>query len=205
MRLHPVISARDPRLVGRAGVQDGRRLGRRCLERSARLVGAPHPPPTSGDSPEPDRLPEFPRDSAGAPLPYHDWHWSTTNTRGLAGGLVAPCPVALDAEWLKRPRLGAVRSYFDPRELALVAGFGAPAALVLWTAKEVVLKLTGVGLAGLPDCELISAEAPHALVVGFRGRRQRVHSMVAHEHVLAFACEADSPCFELEELEEVLA
>lgn len=154
-------------------------------------------------------MPEFPRDSAGAPLPYPlpdgDWHWSTTNTHGLAGAVVAPGPVALDAEWLARPRLDAARGYFEPEELALVDDFDAPAELVLWTAKEVVLKLVGVGLAGLPKCHLTAVRAPHALTVAYDGRSHEVHSCLAHEHVLAFAGGAASARFELHELEEILA
>jgi phosphopantetheinyl transferase len=149
-------------------------------------------------------LPEFPRNSAGAPVPYSgNWHWSTTNTHGLAAGVIAPGPVALDAEWLARPRLDAARSYLDEAELELLPDGDAPRELVLWTAKEVVLKLAGVGLAGLPHCRLVAAPAPDSLVVEHDGRRHVVHSRIAGEHVLAFACAAESPAWQLHELDEV--
>jgi len=196
VRLHPVLAPLDPALRGRAGVAEGRRLGRLCLEHSASLAseamrpGAPHPPPASGDSATGRGWHAFPRNSAGAPRPYvvagTEWTWSTTNTHGLAAAVTAPVPVAIDAEWCARPRLDAARAYFDDAELARVPAVEAPRELVLWTAKEVVLKLTGLGLAGLPRCRLL-AVAGDRLDVELDGRTYTVHSIVYGQHVLALA------------------
>jgi len=194
MILHPVVVRRTEGLRGRAGVELGRRLGRRALERSAELAGAPW----AGT-----RFPEegLPADKSGAPLPRDGWHWSTTNTRGLIGALVAPCPVALDAEWVRRPRLDEIRSAFDPDELARVGASPGPAELAVWTAKEAVLKLTGVGLAGLPGCRVVEREGPGLLRVTLDRRAFRVRQQVWGEHLLAFACDAEEYEVRLETLE----
>ena len=213
MILHAVLARRPAGLRGRAGVEEGRRLGRRALARSARLAGAtfhaegvvPPPPPPPRDVRSAERLPDardLPRDADGAPRSLDGWHWSTTNTRGLVGALVAPCPVALDAEWLHRPRLAEVRAAFDRDELERIGTTPLPPELVVWTAKEAVLKLARVGLAALQRCRIVEREGPQILRVTLDHRTFRVRQLVWGEHLLAFACSAVDYDVRLETLQE---
>ncbi len=189
MKLHVFLADLSTELRGRAQAAQGRRLGALALQRSARkarLTGAPK---------------VFPRDEEGAPAAFQDskgatWHWSTTNTRGLVAGVVAPTPVALDSEWRGRARLDAVRASSTPEELAKLEGFPEPRELVLWTAKEAVLKVARVGLAGLSETRLFAVLARDRLVLSFKDKRFAVRTFVLEEHVVAVAC--GEPRFEVE-------
>ena len=121
---------------------------------------------------------------------------------GLVGSLFAPCPAALDAEWLRRPRLAAIRPAFDPDELARAGSALAPPELAVWTAKEAVLKLVGVGLAGLPRCHVVEREGEGLLRLAFEQRSFRVRQLVWGEHLLAIACGTEEFHVELEALKE---
>jgi len=192
--LHPVLArvARD--LGGRRGVAEARRLGRAALELSARLA---HRPPILGDA--------FPRDAGRAPLPVRGagttWHWSTTNTAGLAAAVVAPVRVGIDAEWLDRPRIHAPLEYFDPKERALLGLDERRGVLALWSAKEAVLKARGVGMAGMGRVRVLTVDSRTAgdrrrLVASLDGELASVELLWVGPHVLALACPIDD--FEVE-------
>ncbi len=200
--LYPVV-ARVPRgLVGREGVQRARTLGRASLDYSSKLTRL-------GTS-----AVDYPRDRERAPAPFEHggttWHWSTTNTPGLAGGVVAPLRVSIDAEWLDRPRLEATLEYFAADELEPLRDIGLDArraALSLWSAKEAVIKLTGIGMAGMGRARLervLAPEngAPSRLAVAFEGERFCVHQRWNGEHVVSIACDTDEFRVQLRVLEE---
>jgi 4'-phosphopantetheinyl transferase len=184
--LHAVVAAFSAQLSGRAALERGRELARLARAESARLADAP--------------LDEFPADEDGAPLAAGGWHWSSTHTRGMAASVVAPARVGIDAEWLGRPRLSVVRRRF-PEELARMADQGAEGMLRLWTAKEALLKMHGVGVADLARCPLVEARPDHA-VIEYRGAQHRIHQLRHAEHVLALSCEAPDWRVELHELAE---
>lgn len=197
MKLHVVLAHPSSELRGRRQVVEGRRFGSLALARSARRARLAAVPPV------------FPRDDEGAPVSFSDdagrtWHWSTTNTRGLVGAVVASEPVALDAERRGR-RLEALRATFAPEELARLEGFAEPRELVLWTAKEAVLKLARVGLAGLSQTKLFAVLSRDRLAVSWKDRRYAVRVFALEGHVLAVTCASSRFDVELDELDGVPA
>lgn len=183
MILRPVIAPFDQELRGRAALEEGRRLGRLALAASAARCGAPR---------------DLGRDARGAPAASGGWSWSNTNTRGLAAAVVAPARVGIDAEWLDRPRLDAVRERFAD-ELGRLGSDRPETVLRLWTAKEAVLKAYGVGLADLPRCPL-AEEREEGLVLAYRGRLHAVRQWRFGRHLLAVACAAPGFAVEPSEL-----
>jgi hypothetical protein len=189
MILHPVVGRVPRGLSGRAGVQEARRIGKLALEESARLARF------EGEA-------RFPRDAERAPVAVRPpggatWHWSTTNTPGLAAGVVAPARVGVDAEWLDRPRIEAALEYFDAEELALLDRDERTGVLGLWSAKEAILKLTGVGMAGMGRVRLEGVlprdgAKDDRLVLSFRDEVLQVAQLWQGEHVLSVACDADA-------------
>ncbi len=83
-----------------------------------------------------------------------DWHFSLSHSHGHALlAVLEGCPVGVDLEW-PRPRshlLALASRYFTGGEAATLAGLDASERVVafyqLWTAKEAVLKASGLGLA----------------------------------------------------------
>ena len=195
MILHPVL-ARIPRgLRGKKGVEAGRQLGRAALEYSTRQAKRPEELSRGTDP--------YPRDEERAPLPSHParpgeptWHWSTTNTTGLAAAIVAPCRVGIDAEWLDRPRIEAALEYFDAAERERLGLDERRGVLALWSAKEALLKLTGDGMSGMGRARLVDVLAPDRLRLALDGSEHEVALLFEGEHVLALA--ADAPGFTLD-------
>ena len=185
--LELVLAHSSPALSRRERVAARGRAGLRALERSAALAGAPRAWAA------PLERARLPRDLDGAPLERDGWHWSLADTTGLAAGLVAPLPAALDAEWLGRPRWHAARERFRASgELERLGADERSGVLQLWTAKEALLKLRRVGIADLERCRLIAREDAETLVLLHAGRETRVRVVERGEHVVALACAV--PC-----------
>lgn len=99
--------------------------------------------------PGPQGKPEARLRGAAAPLSFNLSH-----TRGLVAVAVSPIaglPLGVDVERLDREvDLRVADNYFDPREVAWLAGLPEPARpegfLRLWTLKEAFIKATGKGL-----------------------------------------------------------
>jgi hypothetical protein len=162
-----------------------------ALRASGALAGAPRALPYDA----------WPRDALGAPLALSGWNASVADTTGLVAGLVAPGPVGLDVEWRYRPRWEAARARFDEAgELARLGADDRDAVLALWCAKEALLKLAGVGLAGLGRCRLVAREGERFLL-DHAGTRADVRVRLHDAHWIACAGAAET--LELVELQEV--
>ncbi|MCK6448640.1 MAG: 4'-phosphopantetheinyl transferase superfamily protein [Planctomycetes bacterium] len=83
----------------------------------------------------------------GAPrLDVAGWHVSLAHTRSLALAALAERPVGIDVEDLREGRLAKLQRYFEPDELARLGSLAPRELAALWSAKESVLKLAGVGI-----------------------------------------------------------
>lgn len=183
MSLTAVLVATEPGLVGRAAVEAGRAAARRALELSARAAGAPQL--------------SFGLNEEGVPRDEHGWCFSTTNTAGLSAAVVASCEVGIDAESLARPRPEVALGSASAAELALLSRESrgespdvaelARAALILWTAREAVLKLARVGLAGLSRVRICAASRADRLQAELDGARFEIALFIDGRHALALA------------------
>lgn len=176
----PLVLAPAAPASGREGVLRLRARQGEALRAAARAAGAPV-------------MLDFPRDRRGAPRACGGgrFFWSAANTRGAALAAVAKAPVGVDVESLARPRVAPAAAFAGPDELALCDAWSAPLALALWTAKEAVLKLAGVGIAELRACRLAAPPAgdePAELVLLHRDRLHRVVLVRPEGFVLALAC-----------------
>lgn len=183
MILQPCLAPLPMGMRGRSGVEHARRQARLALDACSRKLGL-----------EAHSL-SFPRDPERAPLPMQVsgelWHWSTTNTTGLAAALIGPTPLAIDAEWLGRERTEALDAYLPGRE---VRALGLPkrrGQLALWSAKEAVIKLTGIGMAAMGRTQLELLLAPGRLAISLDGKLYQVLQSWRPEHVLSVACASE--------------
>ena len=167
MKLHPVHGPRA--------------RAEEALRRSAALSGA--------------AATSFPRDGDGAPVPFPGdagvWFWSLANTGDVAAAIVAPAPVGIDVEHLDRPRVAPLDMFADEEEGRLLGAGDPERRLLLWTAKEAVLKKAGCGLGELSACLLVEPPATDGVVLAHRGRRHRVLRFVRDRFLFAVACDAD--------------
>ena len=179
-RLHAVLVPLSTRLARARRYLAAREALAEALRASSEFAVAPRSLPCE----------DWPRAASGAPAAIAGWHASFADTTGLAVALVAPLPVGLDAEWLRRPRWEAARERFRASgELALLGADDAAAVLALWTAKEALLKLAGVGLADLGLCPLLRRDGA-VFRLQHRGREHEVRVVTVGEHVLACASAA---------------
>lgn len=180
MRAHAVLVQLPTSLERTARFRAARAAMPGALRASAELAGARRELPWN----------DWPRTAAGAPAPVDGWHASFADTTGLVVALVAPFPIGLDAEWCLRPRWAAARERFrESGELALLGADDRAAVLALWTAKEALLKLAGVGLADLARCPL-RGHHEGVFRLEHAGRGHDVRVLSAGQHLVACASAA---------------
>lgn len=177
IRLHAVWVPLSTRTARAQRFRSARAALAEALRASGELAAAPRSLPFE----------DWPRCASGAPASSGGWHASWADTTGLAAALVAPVPVGLDVEWLHRPRWEAARARFhESGELRRLGADDREPVLALWTAKEALLKLAGVGLADLGRCRLLWRDG-ETFHLEHRTRPHDVRVLVAGQHLLACA------------------
>ncbi len=135
---------------------------------------------------------EWSQDSEGRPLPRAGWYWSIAHRGQYAAAVVSPRPVGIDVEILRPRPEEAFAETGHAEEWALLGGAAPGAFFRLWTAKEAVLKLRGVGMAGWDRCRVKSALSLSRLIVSFDGIEYDVNQVSLHDAMAAVACEVEA-------------
>jgi len=175
--LHAVLVPLSTRLTRAERFAIAREAVGEALRASAERAGAPRSLPCE----------RWPRDARGAPAAVRGWHASFADTTGLVVALVARTPLALDCEWLRRPRWEAARAHLaETGERAAVGSDERDEVLAAWVAKESILKLAGVGLAELSGCRIV-ARTPEGFRLAHRGEERVAHVAVLGAHVVAWS------------------
>jgi len=155
--LYPVVlavpsSAR--KLPVRSRVKFLSRHARKALEISARKTGI--------------RLGDLLKDDNGRPLPCDGIYWSLTHKPGYVGAVVSFEKIGIDLEKVEPRRTRALfRKVADPDEWTLADSKSWSVFHRYWTAKEAVLKVTGIGLADLSKCRIIEVCDHLNLVIAY--------------------------------------
>jgi 4'-phosphopantetheinyl transferase len=127
-------------------------------------------------------LPELKKKENGAPIPRGGIHWSLSHKSGCVAAVAAPTPVGIDIEKIRPVKEGLAERIAAPDEWHLFPGEGLSDFFRCWTAKEAVLKAAGVGIAGLSECRIVSAQRRERLSVVFESIfwTVRFHSFGGH-------------------------
>lgn len=178
MILQPVIlaipqdaSPRSPQQVARQ-----REFARLALGCCAKRCGAP----VNG----------WEKDDSEAPLPNAGFYWSVSHKRRWATAVIAQHPVGIDIEHVApRPRK-LHDALAESKEWAMIGDRSWPAFFRLWTAKEAVLKATGVGIAGLLRCRLIEVGDERHMRLEYEGKPWPIEHFYHADHVVAVTCDS---------------
>lgn len=165
------------------------RAARVAAQESARLAGL--------------ALPDFPKSGQGAPLPCGEVYWSLTHKPQYVGGVAGLASVGLDLE-MKRPLAMKIYDRVATNkewQLAINAGLDSRTAFFMfWTAKEALLKRTGLGLSqGLSSCVVEEVRGENeALLLSLARQYYEVRYFAFDGHLAAVCADDAEICWHLE-------
>ena len=102
------------------------------------------------------RIGKLIKNENGVPQPFEGTFWSVTHKTQYVAGVTAPTPTGIDVERIRSFSDGLFKKTASDREWALadMAKDPVTAFFRFWTAKEAVLKATGIGIKDLLKCRV---------------------------------------------------
>ena len=131
------------------------------------------------------RLGELAKDDHGAPRPSGGIHWSISHKTHYVCGVVAPLPIGIDIERVRDFSAGLYRKTAAEEEWALadMERDAVRAFFRYWTAKEAVLKATGIGIKDLLKCRVARILDDTHLQIRYDGRDWLIEHCFFSDHV----------------------
>ena len=131
------------------------------------------------------RLDELVKDANGVPQPFDGTFWSVTHKTQYVAGVTAPTPTGIDVERIRSFSDGLFKKTASDREWALADMDKDPvmAFFRFWTAKEAVLKATGIGIKDLLKCRVSQILDDHHLQIHYDGQDWLVEHFFFNNHV----------------------
>lgn len=147
------------------------RLARKALQISAEKSGT--------------RLGELVKDDNGVPQPFDDTYWSISHKTLYVCGVVAPTAIGIDIERIRSFSDGLFRKTATEREweLADMKNDSVMAFFRFWTAKEAVLKATGIGIKDLLKCRVQKILDENHLQIFYEGQDWLIEHFVFDRHL----------------------
>ncbi len=126
------------------------------------------------------------KDENGMPLPFEGTFWSITHKTGYVGGVVAPTPVGIDLERIRDVSPGVFGKTASEHEWKLAETENKLSAFFrFWTAKEAVLKATGIGIRDLLKCEIQRILDDRHLTIQYEGQTWLIEHFLFDGHIAA--------------------
>jgi 4'-phosphopantetheinyl transferase len=129
------------------------------------------------------RLGALAKNENGAPLPFDGNYWSLTHKSAYVGAVIGPEPMGIDIERIRDISDGLIRKTASKAEWHLAGGEPDSVFFRYWTAKEAVLKATGVGIAGLSRCRVAEIRGDRHLRLVYAGNDYVVEHFFFDRHV----------------------
>jgi 4'-phosphopantetheinyl transferase len=119
----------------------------------------------------------FEKDGSGIPLPSRGMYWSVSHKPNFVAGVVSEKPVGIDLEQIKEVSHALFERILDPEEQSHFQGQDPGIVFFrAFTAKEAVLKITGIGIRGLSNARIKSVADDTNLQVQYSGQSYWVES-----------------------------
>jgi len=131
------------------------------------------------------RCGELAKDDHGVPQPFDGIHWSISHKTRYVCGVVAPLPIGIDIERVRNFSDGLYQKTATDEEWAL-ADMESDAVMAFfryWTAKEAVLKATGIGIKDLLRCRVDHILDDRHLQIQYDGRKWLIEHFFFNDHV----------------------
>lgn len=131
------------------------------------------------------RLDEMVKDDNGVPQPFDGIHWSISHKTRYVCGVVAPLPIGIDIERVRDFSAGLYQKTATDEEWAL-ADMQSDAVMAFfryWTAKEAVLKATGIGIKDLLKCRVNHIIDDMHLQIQYDGQDWLIEHFIFNDHV----------------------
>ncbi len=173
MILYPVVmpvTEVEHKLRGKEKVDYLGRIARKALKMSAEKSGV--------------TLGKLLKDENGVPCPVNGNHWSLSHKPEFVAAVVSKDKVGIDIEEI-RPR--------DELLFARVAGDEEwelkekswDTLFRYWTAKEVILKVIGIGIGGLQTCRIISIPDENHIALDYEGQFFLVEQLRCKNYIVS--------------------
>jgi len=130
-------------------------------------------------------LGELVKDDNGVPQPFEGTFWSVTHKTRYVAGVAAPAPIGIDVERIRSFSEGLFKKTASEREWALadMEKYPVKAFFRFWTAKEAVLKATGIGIRDLLRCRVHQIVDDHHLRIYYERQDWLIESFEFDRHI----------------------
>ena len=130
-------------------------------------------------------LVELKKDSEDVPLPFGQYHWSLSHKPKFVAAVVGRGRMGIDVEEIE-PRNKEIFGYVaNDEEWRLLGGKSWDSLCSCWTAKEAVLKSTGIGLGGLKSCRVLDVSNAASITLSYQGRLYVVAQLRHDGHIVS--------------------
>ncbi|MDJ0818842.1 MAG: 4'-phosphopantetheinyl transferase superfamily protein [Desulfobacterales bacterium] len=130
-------------------------------------------------------LGELEKDEDGVPLPKGGQYWSISHKTHYVCGVVAPQPIGIDIERIREFSEGVFKKTASEDEwsLADMKTNSLMSFFRFWTAKEAVLKATGIGIRDLLRCRVYHIIDDTHLKIQYGGKDWLIEHFFYDDHV----------------------
>jgi len=129
----------------------------------------------------------FEKDASGVPQPHHGFYWSVTHKPDYVAGVVSRKPVGIDIERIKPVTDALFQKIVHPDEKKQFKHKDDCSKkkqfFRAFTAKEAVLKKTGVGIKGLSRTKIKTVIDKTHLIVKFEDENFLVEHFYLDDHI----------------------
>jgi 4'-phosphopantetheinyl transferase len=154
-----------------------RQAAREALVQSCKISGRPCGP--------------FEKDVHNVPLPFAGGYWSISHKPQFVAAVVSADPVGIDLEEIVPRDDGLFRYVAEDAEWELAGNREWETFFRYWTAKEAVLKATGVGLRDLKKVRIQRVLSSDRLIVEYGSRHWGVQHYRFQNHLASLTHDDD--------------